>query len=102
MSRGLQDHPQAVMLTDAVVVYYRKTVPVEISKGKVLGAKTPRDQVRAPKWCLPVELHGAMELSQRCHVATGMKCCQLGKLIRVLVSRILTGVNHIGMQCLHA
>ena len=72
------------------------------AKGKVHGAKTRREQVHAPKWCLPGELLGAMELSQQCHVTTGMKCCQPGKLIGVLVSRILTGVNHIGMQCLQS
>ena len=72
------------------------------AKGKVLGAKTRRDQVQAPKWCLPVELPGATELPQQYHVATGMKCCQPGKLIGVLVSKILTGVNHVGLRCLHA
>ena len=52
-----------------------KGTQLKSAKGKVLGAKTRRDQVQAPKWCLPVELPGAMELLQQYHVATGMKCC---------------------------
>lgn len=43
MSGVLQDHPQAVMLTDAVVVFYRKRVPVEFSKGEDAWS---RDQER--------------------------------------------------------
>lgn len=90
------------MLTDAVVVFYRKRVPVEFSKGEDAWSRDQERPGARSEVVSPVELHGAMELPQQCHVTAGMKCCQPGKLIGVSVPRILTGLSHIGMQRLHA